>query len=98
MKKVFRPQSMNPVFAIKYRRETGHGVGEFNWQRRELWVRYVDRNRTHLIRVFNRLHYLGGHAPLPVRKRWHTVEQQFINRYIPNNASLRYTNTHGSWL
>jgi hypothetical protein len=98
MNKAFRPQGTNKAFALKYRRSTGHSINEYNWRPRELWIRNIDRNRIHLIRMFRRLHYLGSHAPLPIRKQWHNAEQQFINRYVPTNASLRYTNTHGSWL
>jgi hypothetical protein len=96
----FRPQEFNKGWAIKHFRLTGESVGIFNWQSRVQWYRDSDRNRKHSIRVFGQLHYLGSHAPAPVRKRWHKIEMNFINKRVPARGSIRYLNniSSGRWL
>ena len=97
MNRVFRPQELNKSFAIKHFRKTGHSVGEYNWNGRGRYYRDCDLNHKHKIRVFAQLHYLGSHAPAPIRKRWRKVEQQFLNKYVPKKASYRYLTNRDKW-
>lgn len=94
--KRFRPQELNKRWAIRHYRQTGHSVGEYNWQPRTMWYRDGDRNRKHQIRVFAQLHYLGSHAPLTIRKKWRIIEQRYIAKRMPLRASMRYLNTYSS--
>lgn len=95
----FRPQGFNGRFVIRERRR-GNSVAKYHWQTRIRWYRDSDRHRKHLLRVFEQLHYLGSHAPAPIRKRWHDTEMRFINQRVPVKASMRYLETHssGRWL
>jgi hypothetical protein len=94
----FRPQEFNKRWALKHFRKTGHTVGEYNWQGRTRYYRDCDRNKEHQIRVQAHLHYLGSHAPAPIRKRWHIVEQQYLMKRSPMYASMRYLNNRSGWL
>ncbi len=94
----FRPQDYNKRWAIKHFRQTGHTMGEYNWQGRTRYYRDCDRNKEHQIRVHAQLHYLGSHAPAPIRVKWRKVEQQFMNRYVPKNATYRYLTSRNKWM
>ncbi len=94
----FRPQEFNKRWAIKHFRQTGHTMGEYNWQSRTRYYRDCDRNHKHLIRTFAQLHYLGSHAPAPIRAKWRKVEQQFMNKYVPKNATYQYLTRRNKWV
>lgn len=41
--------------------------------------------------IFRYLHYMGSHAPLPVRNKWHKVERKFLNKHDPSGPYIRWT-------
>jgi hypothetical protein len=67
--KKFRPQDFSGSFKLKWQ-----NVGQWHW--------IPFRNySTHFERISAHLHYLGEHAPKPVRKKWWPVWNRFYKRY-----------------
>jgi hypothetical protein len=71
----FRPQGNCKKSDLYFLRKNGPGsIGKWNYHKR----RWTDSS---IHRIGGQLHYLGSHAPYPVRKKWKIVEQKFMNRY-----------------
>ena len=69
MTKAFRPQHFAGKYKLKNR-----NVGLWHWHTRRNFDSF-------LYRTVGRLHYLAYHAPLPIRKKWRKVAQQFEQKY-----------------
>lgn len=75
MSKAFRPGDWDGRYKIRFALREGPGrIGAYNWHNRS-WC------PNSIFRIGGRLHYLGSHAPLPIRRRWHKVELMYFNRY-----------------
>ena len=86
----FRPQSVSKKYQLKRRIKLGI-VDNYQWQSRIRWypVGWKINHQT-LGRIFGQLHYLGSHAPDPIRAKWHSREMLFLKHRIPRKASIRY--------
>jgi len=98
----FRPQDISKSYVMKQRLKTGRSEN-YNWQTRVEWYPAKwTRHQQQFARRFARLHYLGAHAPMPIRLRWRSAYLAFMKRHFGEggNASVRYLNrwTAHSWL
>jgi len=67
--KKFRPQEFSGSFKLKWGQ-----VGSWHW----IPFRH---HATHFERMAAQLHYLGEHAPKPIRQRWWHVWHRFYEKY-----------------
>ena len=88
----YRPIEINKKYKVRYRLKTGRSES-YNWRSRVRWypAGWKINNQT-LGRIFNRLHYLGCHAPKPVQQKWRVVYNQFQAKYFASRgkASNRF--------
>jgi hypothetical protein len=96
----FRPQDISKKYILKQRLRFGRS-DTYNWQTRIRWYPVGWKlNHQTLGRIFGQLHYLGSHAPKPVRTKWYAREKLFLKSRIPFKSSIRYIEkfSAGRWL
>lgn len=69
----FRPLVFSARVKLSYHRR-GDWTGKYH-----MWHRF--KSQISKFRIGAQLHYLGSHAPDPIRKKWRIVEKRFMNRY-----------------
>lgn len=77
----FRPQDYNKGRWLRWMRNNQDQRGLYNWQN-YLSVKIQRKAKyTAIMQIGHHLHYLGCHAPKPVRKKWYPNWLRFIKHY-----------------